>query len=100
MDAPTDTQIPRYPVRLVAVRTGLSQHVLRAWERRYGVVTPSRSEGGQRLYSQLDIERLSRLRRLTERGHGIGRLASLGLDELTRLDEESAALASPDPAPV
>ncbi|MBA3260105.1 MAG: MerR family transcriptional regulator [Gemmatimonadales bacterium] len=99
MNQPSDIQIPRYPVRLVATRTGLSAHVLRAWERRYGVVTPTRSEGGQRLYSQLDIERLSRLRRLTERGHGIGRLASLGLDQLTSLDEESAAEATPDPAP-
>ena len=72
----SDSRMPRYPVRLVALQTGLTPHVLRAWERRYGVVTPTRTDGGQRLYSQLDIERLSRLRRLTERGHGIGRLAS------------------------
>jgi DNA-binding transcriptional MerR regulator/methylmalonyl-CoA mutase cobalamin-binding subunit len=80
----------RYPVRLVATRTGLSPHLLRAWERRYGVVTPSRSEGGQRLYSELDIERLGRLRRLVERGHAIGRIASLPLEELARLETESA----------
>jgi DNA-binding transcriptional MerR regulator/methylmalonyl-CoA mutase cobalamin-binding subunit len=75
--------------------------VLRAWERRYGLVTPTRTDGGQRLYSQHDIERLSRLRRLTERGHAIGRLAPLDLEELTRLDEESAAdamLSAPDEA--
>lgn len=99
MNEPADIQTPRFPVRLVAVRTGLSQHVLRAWERRYGVVAPIRTEGGQRLYSQMDIDRLSRLRRLTERGHGIGRLASLGLDELTRLDQEIEAEATPDPTP-
>jgi DNA-binding transcriptional MerR regulator/methylmalonyl-CoA mutase cobalamin-binding subunit len=91
---PTDALAPRYPVRLVALRTGLSPHVLRAWERRYGLVTPTRTDGGQRLYSQHDIERLSRLRRLTERGHAIGRLAPLELDELTRLDEESSAAAA------
>ena len=85
--------IARYPVRLVATRTGLSPHLLRAWERRYGVVTPSRSEGGQRLYSELDIERLSRLRRLVERGHAIGRIASLPLEELARLEAESAPAA-------
>ena len=90
MDEAADSQSPRYPVRLVALRTGLSPHVLRAWERRYGVVTPTRSEGGQRLYSHLDIERLRRLRRLTDRGHAIGRIGSLPLDELTRLDAESA----------
>ncbi|MBA3893925.1 MAG: MerR family transcriptional regulator [Gemmatimonadales bacterium] len=85
-----ELQTPRYPVRLVSLRTGLSPHVLRAWERRYGVVQPTRTEGGQRLYSELDIERLLRLRRLTDRGHAIRRIASLPLDELDRLDEEIA----------
>jgi MerR family transcriptional regulator, light-induced transcriptional regulator len=80
---------PRYPVRLVALRTGLTPHVLRAWERRYAVVSPTRTEGGQRLYSDLDIERLLRLRRLTERGHAIGRIASLPLPELQRLEDET-----------
>jgi methanogenic corrinoid protein MtbC1 len=55
------------------------------------VVTPTRSDGGQRLYSQQDVERLTRLRRLTDRGHAIGHIASLDLSELARLDEESAA---------
>ena len=90
MTSPADFQIPRYPVRLAAVRTGLSPHVLRAWERRYGVVAPTRTEGGQRLYSELDVQRLLHLRRLTDRGHAIGRIAALPLGELARLDEESA----------
>lgn len=91
MNDTSEFQTPRYPVRLVALRTGLTPHVLRAWERRYGVVMPTRSEGGQRLYSDLDIERLRRLRRLTDRGHAIGRISSLSLDALTRLDEETSA---------
>ncbi len=89
----SELQLPRFPVRLVALRTGLTPHVLRAWERRYGVVTPTRSEGGQRLYSHLDIERLRRLRRLTDHGHAIGRIASLSLGALTQLDEESSGHA-------
>lgn len=98
----TDTselQTPRYPVRLVSIRTGLSPHVLRAWERRYGVVTPTRSEGGQRLYSDLDIERLFRLRQLTDRGHAIRRIASLPLAELARLAEETPAGEAPAVSP-
>jgi DNA-binding transcriptional MerR regulator/methylmalonyl-CoA mutase cobalamin-binding subunit len=87
---PDDLQTPKYPVRLVAVRTGLSPHVLRAWERRYSAVTPTRTDGGQRLYSDLDVQRLLHLQRLTYRGHPIGRIASLPLDELSRLDEEAA----------
>lgn len=99
MSSPAELQVPRYPVRLVAVRTGLSPHVLRAWERRYGVVTPTRTEGGQRLYSDLDIERLALLRRLTDRGHAIGRIGSLSLEELARLDEESAERVPPSGRP-
>ena len=85
LESPT----PRYPVRLVAVRTGLTPHVLRAWERRYGVVSPGRTKGGQRLYSDLDIERFRLLRQLTDRGHAIGRIASLPIAELARLDEDT-----------
>jgi methanogenic corrinoid protein MtbC1 len=55
------------------------------------VVSPTRTEGGQRLYSDLDIERLVRLRRLTDRGYAIRRIASLPLGELAQLDEETAA---------
>jgi DNA-binding transcriptional MerR regulator/methylmalonyl-CoA mutase cobalamin-binding subunit len=88
---PTPSGTPRYPVRLVALRTGLSPHVLRAWERRYRVVSPTRTDGGQRLYSDLDVERLLRLRRLTEQGHAIGRIALLPLPELLRLEDEAPA---------
>ncbi len=84
---------PRHPVRLVANQTGLSSHVLRAWERRYGVVAPHRSEGGQRLYSDQDVERLRQLRQLTARGHSISRIATLSLSELERLEAETPAAA-------
>lgn len=95
MDDTAELDTPRFPVRLVSVRTGLSPHVLRAWERRYGVVSPTRTEGGQRLYSQLDVERLRLLRRLTDRGHAIGRIAALPLDALARLDEEAGSGGEP-----
>lgn len=84
----TPDPTPRHPVRLVAARTGLSPHVLRAWERRYHVVEPARSEGGQRLYSDLDVARLRLLYRLTAGGHPISRLASLTLEELERAVRE------------
>ena len=99
MNSSAESSPARYPVRLVAIRTGLSPHVLRAWERRYRVVTPSRSEGGQRLYSELDVERLRRLRRLSERGHSIGHLASLSLEQLTALDLDAPAERAPGEAP-
>jgi MerR family transcriptional regulator, light-induced transcriptional regulator len=95
----TSFDTPRHPVRLVANRTGLSPHVLRAWERRYGVVAPHRSEGGQRLYSDQDVERLRQLRQLTARGHSISRIATLSLPDLERLEQqEPPAPATPVPA--
>jgi MerR family transcriptional regulator, light-induced transcriptional regulator len=83
---------PRHPIGVVAERTGLTPDVLRVWERRYSVVDPSRSTGGQRVYSDADIERLSLLRRATQGGHGISHVASLSksrLEELVREIEEA-----------
>jgi methanogenic corrinoid protein MtbC1 len=78
---------PRHPIGVVADRTGLSPDVLRVWERRYGVVEPTRSAGGQRLYSDADIERLALLHRATQGGHGISHVATLAppaLEDLVR----------------
>jgi DNA-binding transcriptional MerR regulator len=62
--------------------------VLRAWERRYHVVGPSRSDGGQRLYSDDDVRRLTLLRRAVEEGRAISSVAGLSLEELARLVQE------------
>jgi methanogenic corrinoid protein MtbC1 len=78
----------RHPIRVVAERTGLSLDVLRAWEKRYGVVEPERSGTGRRLYSDVDVDRLLLLRRATEAGRPIGRIASLSDGELRALVEE------------
>jgi DNA-binding transcriptional MerR regulator/methylmalonyl-CoA mutase cobalamin-binding subunit len=74
-----------HPVRIVAQRTGLTPDVLRAWERRYRAVTPVRSAGGQRHYSDADIERLTLLARASRSGRQIGQLVPLNNDELQRL---------------
>ncbi|HEU4954870.1 MAG TPA: cobalamin-dependent protein [Gemmatimonadales bacterium] len=96
-DNAANPALPRYPVRVVATRTGLSPHVLRAWERRYQVVVPTRSDGGQRLYSDLDIERLRKLRRLVEAGHAISRLARLTPEQLDQVNEGEPQSAGPGP---
>ena len=75
----------KHSIKVVSNRTGLSQHVIRAWERRYGVVSPARTEGNQRLYTAGDIERLLLLHRGTSLGHNIGRLAELPTDRLRQL---------------
>ena len=75
----------RYPLRAVMRRTGLSADVIRAWERRYGAVSPTRSGGRQRLYTEDDVVRLSLLQRATSAGHSIGEIAKLGADALKDL---------------
>lgn len=49
-------------------RVGLSVHVLRAWERRYGLLRPERSPGGYRLYSETDELRVKVMRAHLARG--------------------------------
>jgi MerR family transcriptional regulator, light-induced transcriptional regulator len=87
----------RHPIGVVARRTGVSLHVLRAWERRYGVVEPRRTAGGQRLYSDADVARLRLLRQLTEAGRSISQVAPLPTAELERLAAED--VQAPGPAP-
>lgn len=84
----SETGVSRHPIRIVAQRTGLTTPVLRAWERRYGVVHPDRSEGGQRLYSDEDVGRLQLLATAVEGGRSIGRIAELSNEQLTALIEE------------
>lgn len=82
---------PRHSIAVVSRRTGLSQLVLRAWERRYHVVEPGRTGTGRRRYSDLDVERLSLLARLTAADHRIGDIANLPLAELRQLVGELPA---------
>jgi DNA-binding transcriptional MerR regulator/methylmalonyl-CoA mutase cobalamin-binding subunit len=78
---------PRYRIGAVARLTGVSTHALRVWERRYATVSPTRSEGGDRLYSEADVQRLRRIKRLLGMGHAIGELATLPDMELERILE-------------
>ncbi len=86
-----DTEEPRHPIQVVARRTGLTPDVIRAWERRYGAVTPRRSDTRRRLYSDSETERLRLLKQATDLGRRIGDVATLGADELARLVESDRA---------
>ena len=81
----------RHPIAVVAERTGLSQDVLRVWERRYGAVYPERRAGGQRLYTDADIERLVLLRAATRAGRSIGHVARLSTAAVASLVEDDRA---------
>jgi MerR family transcriptional regulator, light-induced transcriptional regulator len=85
---------PRHPIGVVASRTGLTPDVLRVWERRYGVVQPARTESGQRLYSDADVERLRLLQQATSQGRNIGHLTELSTAELQELAQGDARAAA------
>ena len=73
-----------YSLGAVSRLTGLSPHVLRAWERRYEAVTPLRTPGGTRRYRESDVARLRLLAAATGAGHPIGDVARLSEAELRR----------------
>lgn len=57
-----------YSIRHAAALTGLPVATLRAWERRYGVVQPGRSDGGYRIYDDRDLELLRTMKGLVAAG--------------------------------
>lgn len=82
-----------YPIKAAAELAGLTTETLRAWERRHGAIRPVRDAKGRRLYDPATIERLSRLHRLTGRGHPIRDLAGLDDDALDRLLDDGRQAA-------
>jgi DNA-binding transcriptional MerR regulator/methylmalonyl-CoA mutase cobalamin-binding subunit len=84
-------------MKVVARRTGLSPHVIRMWEKRYGVVAPARTDTRRRLYTDADVARLTVLRQATLLGHSISRIAALPTDQLQALVTAEAATAPPGP---
>jgi DNA-binding transcriptional MerR regulator/methylmalonyl-CoA mutase cobalamin-binding subunit len=94
METTSRSTEPRHPIRIVAERTGVSPTLLRAWERRYAVVEPARSEGGQRLYSDEQVDRLLLLRQIVDAGRSIGSIAESSTSDLHRMlteDREARA---------
>jgi DNA-binding transcriptional MerR regulator len=65
----------RFNAKAVLRQTGLTAELLRAWERRYGAVRPTRSPTGRRLYTTQEIQRLRMLAELVRRGVAIGQVA-------------------------
>jgi MerR family transcriptional regulator, light-induced transcriptional regulator len=58
-------------------RSGVSPELLRAWERRYGLLEPTRSPGGLRLYSASDLERVRAMQAHLAEGLGAAEAAEL-----------------------
>lgn len=84
----------QHPIQVVSRLTGLSPHVIRVWEKRYGAVTPARTDTNRRLYSEDEVERLRLLALATDGGHKIGIIAKWGVEDLRRLVSRVGRLGS------
>ncbi len=82
---------PLYNTRAVVQRTGVPADTFRAWERRYGLPAPARTEGNQRLYSERDVAVVSWLRDQTRAG--------LTISQAVRLYEAADAAPEATAAP-
>jgi len=72
-------------------RAGVSGHVLRAWERRYGLLQPVRSDGGFRLYTEADEKRIRQMRDHLARGLSAAEAAQSTLQD----DAATGRMAAP-----
>ena len=84
MTVSTKEAASRFKIGAVARLAGVSVHTIRKWEERYGAVSPQRSEGGGRVYTRDDVERLVLIKKLADSGHALRDLATLSLVDLTQ----------------
>ena len=76
-----------FPIRVVSNETGVNAITLRAWERRYGLLTPKRTEKGHRLYTEQDIALIKKVVTLLDRGIPISQAKAIidsGADQSPR----------------
>lgn len=79
-----------YTIKQAATRSGVGVSLLRAWERRYGVVAPARTAGGYRLYDDEAITRLRAMRQLVDGGWSASQAADAVLRGQVELTVEPA----------
>lgn len=77
-----------FAISVVAELTGTAPQNLRVYER-HGLVTPTRTEGGTRRYSQADVARLVRVRELLDEGLNLA-----GITRVLQLEDEVERLRS------
>ncbi|HYQ18609.1 MAG TPA: MerR family transcriptional regulator [Polyangiaceae bacterium] len=87
-----------FTISKLAQLTGFSPLLLRAWERRHGILQPERLDSGHRRYTPQDLAVLQSVRVLLDEGHKIGDIARQGREQLALRDSaRSSALASDAP---
>ncbi|HYX37663.1 MAG TPA: MerR family transcriptional regulator, partial [Oligoflexus sp.] len=75
----------KYSLKAVCKLTGLRTTTLHAWEKRYGAVTPLRTETNHRVYTTADVEKLRLLVTAKDLGQSISQMAQLSLAQLKKI---------------
>ena len=74
-----------FGINVISKACGVMPHTIRTWEKRYQIFTPERSQGGQRIYSEVDLDKAKLLVALIDQGHTISSLAKYSLQNLRSL---------------
>ena len=77
--------LPLHKIGAVASLSGVPTPTLRVWESRYATFVPHKTPGQHRLYTDEDVLKATLLKRLTEQGHTISRIAKLSAQDLNNL---------------
>jgi MerR family transcriptional regulator, light-induced transcriptional regulator len=93
---PIFVDVMGYRIKSVAALTGLTTSTLRAWERRYGLISPDRTHGGYRVYTDDDVARLSRIKSLLDNGFKVSEAIALVAREAPSLPRSDAPAESLD----
>jgi len=91
------SQTPTYNIKVVLNQTGIAADTLRAWERRYGLPVPQRTQGGHRLYSDYDIETIKWLMDRQNEGLSISRAVDLWNEQVASGSDPLAGAALDSP---
>ncbi len=83
-----------YNIKQAAARSGVTVPVLRAWERRYGIVNPARSTGGYRQFDEESVARVRAMRRLVDEGWSPSAAAAAILDGSAPVRDDRLATAA------
>ncbi len=76
-----------YPINVVEKETKISKYLLRMWERRYSFPRPKRDAKGERVYTDLDVEKLKLVKALMEEGYRPSKIIDQNLDDLKLLQK-------------
>lgn len=78
-----ESQLGKYSIKDLEQITGIKAHTLRIWEKRYSIVSPSRTESNIRFYSDSDLKKLLNISILNRHGFKISNLAKLCQESLS-----------------